>query len=129
LSVTQSESRDPVAQGQTLTYHVTVANSGAPAATTSGVVLTDVLPPAATLVSVAHDRGTCGAGSGGTVRCDLGVLPGGTAVTVDVTVSLPAQISGTVTNRVAVTSATEDPNPGNNDSAETTTVRGRIGGP
>src|SRR5439155_793430 len=52
MSITKSDSPDPVGPGQNLTYHLTVTNKGASSgpSTTSGVTVTDPLPAGVTLV-------------------------------------------------------------------------------
>src|SRR5205085_8911148 len=97
-----------VAPGATFTYHLTVTNNGMPTmpATTSGVVLTDVLPAGVTLVSATSSSGTC---SGtGTVSCALGTFPSGTTATIDIAVTAPNG-TGTLTNTASVAAATNDP--------------------
>src|SRR6266487_2297441 len=61
VSITKTDSPDPVLQGQTLTYHLTVTNNGTSSgpSTTSGVTVTDALPAGATLVSATPSVGSC----------------------------------------------------------------------
>jgi uncharacterized repeat protein (TIGR01451 family) len=121
MSVTKTDSPDPVAPGGTLTYHLTVTNNGTPAmpATTSGVTLTDILPAGVTFVSVTPSTGTCSGTR--TVVCNLGIFPSGAAATVDIVVTAP-NTSGTITNTASVSAATTDPTPGNNTATAMTTV-------
>jgi uncharacterized repeat protein (TIGR01451 family) len=121
MSITKTDSPDPVAPGGMLTYHLTVTNNGMPTmpATTSGVVLTDVLPAGVTLVSATPSSGTCSGTS--TVTCNLGIFPSGVAATVDIVVNAP-NTSGTITNTATVAAATTDPNVSNNTATQMTTV-------
>jgi uncharacterized repeat protein (TIGR01451 family) len=122
ISITQTDSQDPVSPGGTFTYHLTVTNNGTPAmpATTSGVTITDVLSAGVTLVSATPNTGTCSGTS--TVTCDLGIFPSGATSTVDIVVQVAANASGTLTNTATVTALTNDPSPGNNTATEVTSV-------
>jgi uncharacterized repeat protein (TIGR01451 family) len=122
VSITKTDSQDPVSAGGTLTYHLTVTNNGTPAmpATTSGVTVTDVLPAGVTLVSATPSTGTC---SGtGTITCDLGIFPSAATATIDIVVQVAADKTGTLTNTATVAALTNDPSPGNNTATEVTSV-------
>ena len=116
LSVAQSDSPDPVLPDQDVIYTIIVTNAGPGNAT--GVVLTDTLPAGFTSISASSPG--CNA-TGTTVVCQLGDLPAGQEIIV--TITADAGEPGTFTNQVQATSATEDGNLANNESAETTTVR------
>ena len=72
LSVTKSDSPDPVTVGSNLTYNIIVTNNGP--ATSTPVTLTDTLPGGVSFVSAAPSQGSCSE-SGGTVTCSLGTMP------------------------------------------------------
>ncbi|HEX8581381.1 MAG TPA: hypothetical protein VF640_03590, partial [Acidimicrobiales bacterium] len=112
LAVTVDDAPDPAQVGTEVTYTVTVTNDGNGTATS--VVLTDVPPAGATLVSVQPSQGTC---SGtGPITCQLGSIAGGASATVTVVVR-PLR-TGTITNGASVTAAG-----GSSDSdSESTTV-------
>ena len=57
LTLTNSDSPDPVATGATLTYTIAVTNKGPAAA--PDVAMTDNLPGGATVVSASPSAGTC----------------------------------------------------------------------
>lgn len=126
ISVTKTDSPDPVARGGTLTYHLVVTNNGTPAmpATTSGVTLTDVLPTGVALVSATPSTGTCSGTT--TVVCDLGIFPSGATASVDIVVQVAGDAPGTLTNTASVASLTADPTPNNNTVSQVTTV-GSVG--
>jgi uncharacterized repeat protein (TIGR01451 family) len=91
LSVTKTDSPDPVTARSDVTYTVTVTNSGP--ATATGVTLVDQLPEAV-FVSATASQGSCArSGKGrrdGTRTCDLGSLaPGATATVTIVLTILP----------------------------------------
>jgi uncharacterized repeat protein (TIGR01451 family) len=122
VSITKSDSPDPVALGGTLTYHLTVTNNGTLTmpATTSGVVLTDVLPVGVSFVSATPSIGTCSGTS--TVTCNLGIFPSGATATVDIVVTVAANAPSTITNTASVVALTDDPNTSNNMDTEATSV-------
>jgi uncharacterized repeat protein (TIGR01451 family) len=120
LRLTLSDSPDPVMAGETLLYHLQVINLGPSNAT--GIVLTDTLPAAVTLIAAVPGQGSCN-GAPPTVICELGSLAVNTTVDLDITVQVDPSASGPLSNS-AVTSAIEpDPNTGNNSASVNTTVR------
>lgn len=118
LSLTKSDSPDPISTGGTLTYSLSVANAGPSAATS--LVLTDTLPTGVTSPTASGPGWSCVV-KGSVVTCSLASLASGSSsiVTIQATAPLTA---GTVTNSANVTSATTDPNSANNSDAETTGV-------
>ena len=89
-----------------LMYTISVTNFGPSSA--SGVVVTDALPAGVTFVSASGN----GINSGGVVNWTLGTLANGAVSNVTVTVTAPA--SGSLTNIATASSPTGDPNPTNN---------------
>jgi len=72
LSLTKSDSPDPVATGGALAYSILVANAGPDAAT--NVIVTDNLPKGVSFVSATSTQGSCsakGKKNGQTLTCDL----------------------------------------------------------
>ncbi|MFZ5876473.1 MAG: DUF11 domain-containing protein [Nitrospirota bacterium] len=123
LSITKSDSPDPVFAGQDLTYTITVSNAGPNTAT--GVTVSDTLPAYVTFASATSTLGTC-AMSGGIVTCSIGTLavspnPGSSA-TVTIVVTPLASAVGTLSNTAIVSSATSDPTPSNNTAGPITTT-------
>ena len=92
ISVTKTDSPDPVLAGQQLTYNLTVGNAGPRAAT--GSQLTDTLPGNVTFVSATPSQGTCSQ-TGVTVSCSLGTVANGANATVQIKVR--PQATGTIT--------------------------------
>lgn len=118
LSVTKTDSPDPVGIGEDLTYTVTVANAAGPDAA-GGVTLTDTLPAGVSYVSTTPSQGSCSQ-SAGTVTCSLGTVAVGGAATVSIVVEPNAV--GTISNSASATTTTTDPNSGNNTATASTTV-------
>ena len=119
LSVVQTDSPDPVHVGQSLSYTITVRNSGA---TATGVTLTDDLPKNAGFGSVSTSQGSCSVKpSKRVVTCGLGSLSGGATATVTIVVKPTSK--GTIANKASVAATSPvDPNTANNSSSESTTV-------
>ena len=89
-----------------LVYTISVTNFGPSSA--NGVVVTDTLPATVTFVSATGG----GVNNSGVVSWSLGTLANGQVSNVTVTVTAPA--SGTLTNTASVSMPTGDPNSTNN---------------
>lgn len=123
LSITKSDSPDPVTAGSNLTFNISIVNSGPSAAT--NVVVSDLLPSTLSLVSVSGSGGaTCNAGIPGSVptSCAFGTLANGASRTMTIVALVdPALAAGAViTNNASVSSATADND--NSDNLATTTT-------
>jgi uncharacterized repeat protein (TIGR01451 family) len=119
LSLTQSDSPDPVSVGAPLTYTLNVTNNGP--STSSGVILTDVLPKDVRFRSAKSSHGHCVQRTPKKVACDLAEFANGETGTVTIVVRPIRQ--GTIRNSATVTQGRMvDPNPADNASIETTQV-------
>jgi uncharacterized repeat protein (TIGR01451 family) len=129
LSLTKSDSPDPVSTGAALAYSLQVSNAGPDAAT--GVIVSDNLPKGVSFVSADSTQGSCsvsGKKGGQKVTCALGTLASSvgpaynpTPVTITIRVLAP-QKAGTISNTASVTSDLKDPNSKNNSATATTRV-------
>jgi uncharacterized repeat protein (TIGR01451 family) len=121
VSVTKTDSADPVDPGDSYSYDLVVTNSGPDDA--SNVALSDAVPGTLSVDAVHDGGGDCSASSGNTVSCTLASLANGATwtVTVDVTVD-PAHPGGTITNTASVSADENDPNSSNNADTQDTTV-------
>lgn len=119
LSITLSDSADPVLPTGTLTYTVDVANAGPSDAT--GVDGTFTLPAGLTFVSTSG----CSGDPTGVPSCSLGTIAAGSSASYTVTATVDASTSGTVTATASVTSTVTDTVPGNNATSEDTAVTPR----
>jgi uncharacterized repeat protein (TIGR01451 family) len=109
LTLTKTDSPDPVIAGNELTYTVTVGNGGP--STAVDVVVTDTLPAGTTLVSAVGGTGTtvCAEVQTGVVSCEVGDLDPGETETIFITVLVDASVpDGTVlVNNAEATSPTD----------------------
>ena len=121
LSVTQTDTPDPVAAFNEITYTVTISNNGPNTAT--GVRLADVVSPGTSVQSFAASQGSClqdFSTFDNDIACDLGTL--GTGGSATVTIGVVPSSQGTVTSSARVSSNVSDPNAGNNADVESTDV-------
>jgi uncharacterized repeat protein (TIGR01451 family) len=117
LSLTKTDSPDPVTAGQALTYTLTAHNAGPSAV--ADVQLSDTLPSAVTYGSATPSQGSC-THTSGTVDCALGALSSGQDATVAIVVTTQSQ--GTLHNTASVSSSVFDPSASNNSAAAGTSV-------
>jgi uncharacterized repeat protein (TIGR01451 family) len=130
VSITKSDTPDPVTVGNQLTYILTISNNGPDTAT--NVVVTDTLPSSFEFVSATPSSGgicaTPGVGElGGTVSCTFPSLSPNSTATVTIVV-IPTQTE-TVINTATVISDTTDPDESNNTDSESTEVQEEGGSP
>ena len=112
LSVTNSDSPDPVLLGKNVTYTLTVTNHGPSAA--ANVVLTNTLPSGVMVVSSPCPL------ANGAINCNLGTLAKDASATVTIVIKPTA--TGTITNMVQVISSTNDPDSTSNTALQDTVV-------
>jgi virginiamycin B lyase len=123
LSLTKTDSPDPVTVGNTLTYTLTAHNGGPDAAT--AVEVTDNLSPGVAFASASPSRGSC-SDSSGTVTCALGGLASGGSATVEIKVT--PQSAATITNTASISGDQHDPEAENNSASAQTTVNSTVTG-
>lgn len=118
LSVTKTDTPDPVNVGSNVTYSITVANAGPSAAT--AVNLADTLPAGLTFVSATPSAGSCSGTT--TVTCNLGTINSGASATASIVATATAAAAASVSNTATATSTVTDPNAANNSATTTTAV-------
>ncbi|MGB7922169.1 MAG: hypothetical protein WCF57_02870, partial [Pyrinomonadaceae bacterium] len=129
LSVTKTDSPDPVTAGNNLTYTITLTNNGPSDAQT--LQLTDNVPTDTTFVSFTAPADwtstTPAVGGTGTITSTTGTLAAGASAEFTLVVNVNASTPHltTLTNSATATSTTTDPDSGNNTGTATTTVNAR----
>ena len=115
LVLEKKDSVDPVIQGQTFEYTLTVTNRGPDAA--ADVVVTDNLPAGLTLVSTSG----CGEDPAGAPTCTLGSIAANNSAQYTISVTADAS-GGLLENTATVASSTEENEPGDETASEFTAV-------
>ncbi len=118
VAVSLADSPDPVSLGGNLTYAITVTNIGPAGAT--GVVVTNLLPVTATLVSVTPSQGAVTT-NGNMVVCELGAMAGNASASVTIVATTTS--TGTLTNQVSVSRSDADAYLANNSAVAVTAVQ------
>lgn len=120
LSLTMTDTPDPVLVNGTLVYTMTVTNNGPKNATR--VRLNDTLPSYlnASVVSIVPSKGSCWAS--GVVKCWLGSLSKGATASVVITVR-PTVAAGLMRNNAVTWSGVFDPDSKNNKAKVSTLVQ------
>jgi uncharacterized repeat protein (TIGR01451 family) len=116
LSIAASDAPDPAFVGGSVTYTLTVSNFGD--LTADNVVVKDVLPATANLVSATAGQGSCTGVA--PVTCSLGTLNGFSIATVTIVVTPIA--TGDISNTATVSTSSFDPVKSDNTAASVTTV-------
>jgi uncharacterized repeat protein (TIGR01451 family) len=119
LAITKTDNVDPVLPGQSLTYTITVTNSGVSTAT--GVTVTDVLPAGITFASGTATSGTV-TNAGQTVTGSLGSIAPGASVTMTLVGTVSSSATGTLTNTATVVATEPETNTANNSATQTTAI-------
>lgn len=117
LQLTKSDSTDPVV-GSSFGYTLRVDNLGPSDAT--NVEVLDTLPEGLDFVSGTN----CTETSPGVVACSFGTILAGSHESRMFEVEIDPEGPGQVTNSASVTADQADPDPGNNDDSEDTTLDG-----
>jgi uncharacterized repeat protein (TIGR01451 family) len=125
LSVTKSDSPDPVVAGTNLTYMINVHNGGP--STAMNVVVEDALSAGVSIVSVTPTApGSCNAGVPGNAllptTCTFGSIAAGGSESITIVVKVDPAYLGLLENDVTVSSDTLDDNNANNLDTTSTTV-------
>ena len=117
LTLTKTDSIDPVAVNAPFIYTLTATNAGTTLAT--NVVVTDHVPAGITITYATSPSGMCSAISS-QVLCSFATLEPGQTVTM--TFNATATATGVVTNQAVVTSAEVELTPADNIATQTTVV-------
>lgn len=125
LSISKSDSPDPVEAGTQLSYTLDIANAGP--STAVNVVVADVVPAGVTIDSVSGSGGaSCNAGVPGDASqpttCNFGSLAAGAMRTMTIVVTVLPGTRGQLLNDARVSSDTLDVDNSNDLASATTTV-------
>jgi len=125
LSVTKTDSPDPVVAGSNITYEITVTNNGP--AVAINPTLTDSTPAGTTFVSLSAAAGwSCTApavGGTGAISCSTATLASGSSAVFTLVVRVNYCVGNTTTtNTATVTNDVTDIAPANNTASEITTI-------
>jgi uncharacterized repeat protein (TIGR01451 family) len=120
VSLTKTDSADPVNPGDGYSYDLVASNAGPD--TASNVTVSDSVPASLSIDAVDGGGGACST-TGNDVSCTMSALASGSTwtVTIDVTVD-PSNPGGTISNSASVSADENDPNGSNNTSTQDTTV-------
>ena len=116
LTISKTDSIDPVTAGSEFTYTIRVDNLGD--ALADDVVVTDTLPAGVTLVSTSG----CTEDPTGVPTCSLGTIDAGGFAEYTVTVMVDPSTIGLITNNVSVTTSSPESDTDNNSATEVTLV-------
>ena len=119
LSITMTDSPDPIEADSNVTYTITVTNAGPDPARTA--MVQDDLPSTVAFVSASPSQGTCSMANR-QVTCDLGTINSGGQARVTI-VATPVQ-PGSIGNYAQTWAPYDpDPDPTDNGAVVSTTVR------
>ncbi len=116
MSITQTDSIDPVNPGAPLIYTLTVSNAGPSDA--RDVVVTNTLPAGVTFVSTSG----CAEDPAGNGTCSLGTIAVGASAQYTIAVTVDPGTTGILSHTASVSTSANDTNAANDSNTETTTV-------
>jgi TolB protein len=120
MTITMTDSSDPVLPGDTLTYTIEVTNDGPFDAT--AVTLEDTLPPEVFVNSFTTSKGSCTQLSG-TITCAVGDMESGSLVSIMIEVTVNSATKDFIENQAKATANEADTNQDNNSATETTGLK------
>ena len=120
VSITKTDSPDPVVNGSNVTYTITVTNQGP--TTANSVSVTDNLPANVTFVSCASTGSGVCAGSGNNRTITFTSLAAGASETITLVATANGPAGTPISNTATVSSTTADSISGNNSATTTTAV-------
>ena len=118
LSITKTDSPDPVNATEDVTYALMVSNAGA--GTPTSVKATDTLPAGMTFNSGLSDPACTAVGQ--RVTCDYGSVAPGSPETLNIVATATGTPTGAISNTATVSANLPDPVRTNNTSTTSTTV-------
>ncbi len=125
LSISKTDSVDPVVAGEQLTYTLTVTNNEAVGSgiDATNVVVTDTVPGGTSYVSATPSQGSCTTNPDQTVvSCSLGDMLAGANATITIVVDVDPFRRPPLLNTATVTGNETDDVPSNNSAEEPTAI-------
>ena len=119
LSITKTDSDDPVTVDDPFSYTVTVTNDGPSTAT--GVTIIDTLPATITIDNITPSQGTDLPIVGNTLTINVGTLQPGESASVLIEATAPST-EQIVSNQAIVSANETDTDPSNNTATEPTEI-------
>ncbi|MDP8910949.1 MAG: DUF11 domain-containing protein, partial [Actinomycetota bacterium] len=117
LTLTKYSWKPAVVVGEKITYKLTVKENGP--ATSTGVTLSDPLPPNTSFISLWTNKGTCSfSTTTSTMDCALGTFTPGTTATI--WLNIASNVEQMVTNTASVSASEPDADPADNTASWTT---------
>jgi len=121
LTISMTDSPDPVLSGEVISYDIAVSEIGSGSA--ENVMVTDSLPAGVTFVSCTNSFGVSCTESGGTVTASLGTLAAGASAVITIAATAPTVSGRTfVSNTATVSKISPEGTILNNQVSATTTV-------
>ncbi|MEO1618291.1 MAG: SdrD B-like domain-containing protein [Planctomycetota bacterium] len=120
LTVAKTVDRNTVQSGETLTYTVTVTNSGV--STAVAATASDTLPSGVTFVSGVGPNSEALTATNGVITVNGGDLAPNTSFQFTIIATVNDNASGTLTNNVSVTTTTNESDATNNAASAISTV-------
>ncbi len=121
LKIVVTDSPDPATAGEDLTYKIGVSNNEtAPATPASDVTMTGILPAGVSLDDPLPPE--CSTEDNSTLRCNFEYLAANSNRTVDVTVAIDSEVTGTLNFEARVDAAVPDRDEVDNSVCVTTAV-------
>ena len=121
LAITKTANPNPVTKGGTLTYTLTVTNTGTNAVDAQNVVVNDVLNDRLAYGSYSASKGTWSASN-----WNIGTLTAGSTATLQLVTTVGQNADNPTPNTATVSSSTPDPTPDNNTANINVTVTNRL---
>jgi uncharacterized repeat protein (TIGR01451 family) len=114
LNISMTADRNPAPVGLNFNYKPVISNTGNASAT--NVVLVDVLPSQVTYTAASASQGSCSYSlATHTVTCNLGTIPAGSSVNVQI--SVKPRDEGTLNNTASITGGQWDAATGNSSAS------------
>lgn len=124
LVLTRGTNTTELFSGDTVTYTLTVTNTGPSTAT--GVVITDTLHQALTFLNGIAGQGSV-TSAGSIVTANVGTIASGESVTITITATISEDFSGDLANSASVAANETDPVQANNSSSDLQVVNIPLG--